>query len=446
MATILGIIQLLTILAIILQEYNRRSTSIFLWAMLFAIYSIPHFLTCLSAENEYSREILIESSLYTILFSATYMICRLFIKKRKEKPFDVSLEKSERKNHENITLEKILVILLIGSIIIRLALLASGSGGIMNTSWGSMRRVAQSETGLFTYSNIFTVLYFVGSTSLLLTMIEGKKKKALLLIILMLIEVIISRNRIEILPIMCSLMSIFVIKHKKIGIKVATVAVIALIVTIYSVYGLRVFRHYGTLSDFSTNFTFSDFNERINLYIRTDNGELGLKNHFYYFIQNNNNFENFNKGHTYIRMLLFLIPTSLSDDLKPPDFAISMGHAVDPTIKGYSVHPTLFGDCYANFGFWGFFGMGLFWGLFVSFFDMIIRKCKSNYLRLCFISIMAISYIIIGRGSVYNGFVWQAYSLIMIYITYKICRMLIKSQTKKSYNKKLSIPQEDARK
>lgn len=428
----LGIMQLIMICITLIFEYKKKSISVFLWAMLLIIFGVTHLITCIIGSQIYSNEVLNISSCYTIIFCIIYLIGRIITGKNINNV--IIINKENIGNTKNIKYKKYykkiykaLLVVLSLSIVLRLFLLITSSGGLMNTSWASMRK-ASISTGGVNYAEIFTVLYFVGASSLIIALMEKKYKDVIFISFLILIEVIISRNRIEILPLFCAFIVIFLNKHQKLNVKTSIIAIFLLIAIIYIVYGLRVFRHYGTISDFINNFTFQDFNQKIKLYIQNDDGELGLKNFFYYFIDNKNNFANFNSGHTYIRMLLFLVPTSLSFGIKPPDFAISMGYAVNPLIKGYSVHPTLFGDCYANFGFYGVIICGLFWALYVGLFDKMTLASKSVYLKLSYISIISFTYIIIGRGSIYNGFVWQMYSLILLNFLNIICRLKYKRE------------------
>ena len=423
MVFLLGLLQMIIVLSVLLYEYKNRSISVFLWSMLFIIFSIPHLRTCATGGSGYSDGVLIEASMYVILFCVVYSFSRVVFSK-KAKPLDVKYELARGENENQkvmVRFETILTAILIISVALRVIILATSSGGIMNTSWSTMR-MAGDDNGVFGYSELFTILYFVGSTSFVLAILRKQKMKALVLLLVMVVEVLISRNRIEILPIICSLMTLFVVKHKNISLKVIFFSVLILIATIYTVYSLRAYRYYGTLSNFRENFSISSMNEKIGTFIKTDDGELGLKNYFYYFIENDNNFENFNEGHTYKRLLLFLVPTSLSFGLKPPDFAISMGSAVNPNKVGFSMHPTFFGDCYANYGFLGFLLLGIVWGLTVSIIDRIVNKIKTQYLRMCMVSVIAIAYIIIGRGSVYNGFVWLIYSIALMYVIFRFCK------------------------
>lgn len=59
------------------------------------------------------------------------------------------------------------------------------------------------------------------------------------------------------------------------------------------------------------------------------------------------------------------------------DFAITMGLAIDKSSIGYSVHPTFFGDCYANFNFWGVF-LSIPTAIFVTKVDKYIYNSRNK--------------------------------------------------------------------
>ena len=149
-----------------------------------------------------------------------------------------------------------------------------------------------------------------------------------------------------------------------------------------------------------------------------NDGELGLRNVFLYFIYKDNNFLNFNKGHTYLRLIFMFIPTKYSFGLKPPDFAITMGSAWlgDFSNTRFSTHPTLYGDVFANFYWFGII-LAIFWAIFALIIDrIIINNCLLKQLN--YISIFGSMYVIIGRGSVYNGIFIGVLSAIIFNIIY----------------------------
>ena len=138
----------------------------------------------------------------------------------------------------------------------------------------------------------------------------------------------------------------------------------------------------GSLGDFISNFSFSNLWDYGLNSISSSGGELSLRNAFYKYIEKKNEFNGFNTGADYIRMLLFWLPTSLSMGVKPDDFAVTMGSAwlgVSYQTQ-YSMHPTLYGECFANLNVYGVL-LAIFWACFAFFIDMMICKNKSYLIR-----------------------------------------------------------------
>lgn len=419
MVILLGLIQFIMISIICIYELKRKSVAVFLWAVLLIMFGIMHVFSTLSGMYEYSTDTMNESSLFVILFCACYLIARYLISSKKDIYIKDKLEAQNDK--EKYNMKNFMYMLFIGLVFIvfiRIIILSRQAGGLLNTSWSTMR---DTIGGYFSFSQIFIPIFFVCSTCMILA-IKLKNIKILILATLVIsIEVIISRNRIEILPILCSFIYAYILKSKKITIKKIIFLGLIGILSIYFIYALRVFRHTGSIKNFFTTYDLVSFNKKVGEYIEDDGGELGLRKNMYYFIEHDNNFEDFGEGHTYIRMALVLLPTSWSFGIKPSDFAVTMGKAVQPSTVGYSVHPTLFGDVYANFGFLGFL-MGIFWAVYVHIIDKIIIKIKP-VLRLPIALICGMIYVIQARGSVYNAFSWLVYGVIiaiLIYYIYKI--------------------------
>lgn len=423
MVLLLGLLQFIMISIICVYELKRKSVAIFLWAVLLVMFGIMHMLSILLNTYEYSTDTMNEASLFVILFCCFYLITRYLTQRKKD---IITEEKLELKNDEKDNMKKFMYVLFIGLIFIvfiRLIMLSRQAGGLLNTSWGTMR---ETVGGYFSFSQIFIPVFFVCSSCMILAIKLKNKKILILSVLVILLEVMISRNRIEILPIFCSVIYAFILKNKKFTIKQIAILALIGILSIYFIYALRVFRHSGSIENFFDTYNLVSFNEKVGEYLEDDSGELGLRKNMYYFIENNNNFEDFEKGHTYIRMALVLLPTEWSFGLKPEDFAITMGKAVLPTAVGYSVHPTLFGDVYANFGFFGFL-MGIFWAIFVLMLDKIVIK-SYKLLRLPISIICGIIYIIQARGSVYNAFSWLVYCIIILIFIYIMFRLIINTK------------------
>jgi len=231
---------------------------------------------------------------------------------------------------------------------------------------------------------------------------------------------------------------LFLIKYRKLNLRKILLYGFLGFVVIYIVYALRLFRHYGDLENFIKNFDLITFNNRLFEMLLNDDGELGLRNIFLYFIYKNNNFINFNQGHTYLRLLFMFIPTKYSFGLKSPDFAISMGSAWSGDFSNttFSTHPTLYGDCFANLYWFGIF-LAVFWALFATIIDKIIYEDGSLVKQLNYISIFGSMYVIIGRGSVYNGIYMGVSSAIILNFIYFIAHRIptITLHSKSSYKK-----------
>lgn len=370
MLLVLGIIQIMIIAINCVLELRRKSSAVFLWAVLLIMFGIPHLLSIFSNSYRYSIKTMQEASVFVILFSIIYLITRLIIYRNKNhlnKEEKLNLNEEEYKLMHKFML--FLFIFMIVLVLVRIIVMMKSAGGILNVSWETMRET--SKGGYFSFSQIFITLFFATSSCIILAIKLNNRKIVIFSILVVLIEVLISKNRIEILPIFVSIIYIYIIEHK-ISLKQLICLGMIGIIAIYMIYALRAFRHIGTLDNLIKNYNIRTFNEKVFLYLENDDGELSLRENMYYFIENNNNFYNFSKGHTYIRMILVFVPTSWSMGMKPDDFAITMGKAILPLSQGYSVHPTLFGDVYANFGFYGIV-MGIFWAFFVSIIDKIIE-------------------------------------------------------------------------
>lgn len=415
---ILGIIQFILISIICFFEFKRKSPSIFLWATLFIMFAFMHLITSINNYTVFSDETIIKASLFVILFCVLYLFIRIVFYKLEKKRLKYS---SIKLAINNIVINKKniynLLVLLSIVILFRLIPFIISSDGLLSTSWSSGRKYTASLDYLNSYQ-VISILYYIFAGVLLISIYNKNWWISVVTILLLLSFVILTRNRIEVLPLFVGIITFWIFKTDKIKIRTIFIGLILIVIVVYVVYGLRVFRHYGTIESFLNNFNFIEFNNKVFNYLLTDNGELGLREDFYYFIENDNNFENFGKGHSYIRMLLVFIPTSWSLGLKPPDFAQSMGAAVGMVLGG-STHPTLFGDCFANFGFLGIL-MGIFWGIYVCITDTICINTRNSIDKLLIFSLFGVTFAIIGRGSVYNSFVFVAWGLLLLFIYRKI--------------------------
>ena len=429
---ILAITQFLLITIIVFQEYRRKSIGVFLWAMLLILFGIMHLSTVVANYHDYPMWVYNHASLFVILFCLFYMVTRKILIPS-SKALCISFDDWSKDNYQFITsLQKrfiyCILFFLFASVFYKIYEVAQYSGSILNSSWGSKREMVQSNSYV-NAGRIVEPIYWCATSSVLLFMYWGKKKWAVISAFLILACVIVIRSRSQILPLLVAVISYYIYNGSKLSMKKIIILFSFTIISVITIYAIQIFRYYGSILNFIIEFDSHVFFDRIFTNIAEGEGDIGLREVFYYFIYHDNQFENFGQGHTYIRMFMLFIPTQWSAGLKPPDFAISMGSALGIGDAGFSTHPTLFGDCFANFGYWGVL-MGIFWAILVFWADKFSNSLEIN-LKISSIVLFANTYIIIGRGSVYNAYSWSVYGLLVMLFVYYVLKRIPRNNNSK---------------
>lgn len=419
---ILAITQFLLITIIVFQEYRRKSIGVFLWAMLLILFGIMHLSTVVANYHDYPMWVYNHASLFVILFCLFYMVTRKILIPSRNKVC-ISFDDWSKVNYQIITMYqakyiKFVFLLLFASVFYKIYEVAQYSGSLLDTSWESKRAMSQ-EQGYLNIEWFVNNVYFFSSSAVLMFVYWGKKNLALISALLLIFCVVIIRARSEVLSLLVAIVAYYIYNGSKLTLKKIIILLIIGLISIIFIYAIQIFRYYGSISNFITEFDMQVFFDSIFMNMSEGKGDIGLRDVFYYFIYHDNQFENFGKGHTYIRMLLLFVPTQWSGGLKPPDFAITMGSAMGTGLDGFSTHPTLFGDCFANFGYWGVF-MGIFWAILVFLADKFANRLEIN-LKIGAIILIANTAIIMGRGSVYNAYSTFVYGIIIM----MICKSLV---------------------
>lgn len=433
----LAIIQFILISLVLVKEVKWKSPGMFLWATLFLMFGIMHLFDIFIGASKYKENSLINASLFVIFFCFFYLVIRVFLRQK----FPVKINKtflniaSVIRQNEKFT--AILFFLLILTTFMITGFIITQLGGILNTSWGDSREVLLQRSYL-SGEQIWMILYYALGGLLCCSLIKKSIIGSVISVFCIGFVELVTRNRVLILPLLISIIAFYAFKMKKIKLSTILIAAVGAVIVIYIVYAIRAFRWLGDLNSAIQEFDIQALNAQIKTFLVTSDGELGLRNWMYYFIEKDNQFENFGRGDTYIRMLLVYVPTKFSVGLKPPDFALSMGAAVG-MLEGGSMHPTLFGDCFANLGYAGVL-LGILWAVLIHINDIIIDKMRCYQIKVLAFVLLATSYVIIGRGAVYNGFFAIAWGipLLMIISASKLGIPKIKFYCRKviSYDKK----------
>ena len=440
MNLLLAGVQVISILTICIYEYRKKWVSVFLWGTLLVMFGLPHFIGILFNTTSYDPEVMIKASLFAILFNTLYLLtkgCLVLIERgfsapdarsnRRGKPHYWTLASQYERDRRFTSIS-------FGTLAICLIVLLTVSvvhfGGVRNTSWGKFYGLSR-EMGLRNPLKYTNVLFFASAGVALAYRESGNAVMFLASSSIIVAYAMITGNRITILPLLVTLITSVAFSRRK---RIALGRVFALglmgICAIYVVYLLRLLRIDGGIANFMANFSIVETNRRILHQVLTGDGELGLREVFYYFIYHDNDFCNFNKAHTYIRLLLIAVPTRWAGGLKPPDFAISMGSAWsgNPANTTYSVHPTLYGDCFANLWWLGIL-LGMLWALLSYVIDRRIDR-KTGAPRYMLMVLLGTVYVIVGRGSVYNGMFLAFTASIMIAIIGLVMRFRMTCSTK----------------
>lgn len=416
MTVVFAILQLMACLAILVAEYNRRSVALFFWGMLCIIFALPHTMDIVIGGYSYSDSTMTLASLFVLLFCFLYAITRR-VHLKNPRGFEAgngaldifSKEKSNRVGMREYGAVAIALLLVLSVA----AFSRANFGSLGNVTWAG---IYSAQDGLS--SPLFALApYLFASIGGAIAVLWAKKKwiPFLIMIAACILFLLITRNRIVMLSFVCPLCLLITSRIKRLSFKSILLGLALVVLILYSVYAILTFRHAGTMENFFSSYSLSTFNRDVFASMLSGEGELGLRNIFYYFIEWDNSFAGFSEGATYIRILLFWVPTGLSQGIKPDDFAITMASAYmgNPFNETYSVHPTFFGDAFANFGFIGFL-VGIFWGVVMNCIDAWLSRAdyaNKPYL----VSALAYAFVIVGRGSVYNGVMIGIVSVVVIF-------------------------------
>ena len=425
----LGVFQLVLNLLILWLEFRRASCSVFLWGCLLLMFGFPHFLTSINPDGGYRLSVYAEASLFAIAFMVIYLLVRFLLDKTAGKYNLVeSLDRAYLEHTKNETkMEWFFLFLLLLSFAVVVVFVKRVTGNIFDASWGGIFSAMESRYKISSLSGFlfnFTPTFNIIASGILISLLlEKHYLRALPIIAILLLGAVIVGEKARFLNFIIPVVIVVFIKNRKLTATSLLKYAVLVLGGFVCVCIMAYMRSY-TISSFISNFDLKALISYVTNVFDNMGGELGLREVFYYFIENNNNFPGFNTGAGYLRVLLWWLPTGFSFGLKPPDFAVTMGSALlGYEQTAFSTHPTLFGDCYANFHWFGII-LGVFWAAFVYFFEKFIYS-RSNYMvRAAIASALAQMYIMMARGSVYNSIYSVFLSTVFVCMAnFALCRV-----------------------
>lgn len=402
---IVSISLLLINLLIIIFEFSHKSIAILLWSVLLVLFTIPHFI--IYYLGIYSKSTLNEAGLFVCFFNLFYLMTRIILNyafRTKYKEKIINYEKITKEKKRNVNTYTILYLIVFSVLLIDLI---SKGYSIFTLTW--------TEARIYNKGFIPKIIkYFLtafGGVGFI-NFLRKERSKFIIVFFIYLFYVLITKSRFDIIPFIIPFLIYYLFSGNT---KKILKSIFLGFVTLFSIFLLQQIRYAGSIITLFNNHSVSEIVKNAFSYLINLKGEFELSRVFYYFVENDNNFKNFGEGRTYIRLILLLFPGSIFH-FKYRDFAMDMWEAWwrIPTYEG-TMHPTLYGDVYANFGFIGVF-MGIFYAVLVKFNDYLINNTKIESKRVFYISIIGTMYVVLARGAVYNSIANAFWSIILINI------------------------------
>lgn len=409
---LLSVIQFILNIFVCCFEYKRGSLSVVLWGVLLIVFAFPHIIYVSFNQMTYPTWVYTQASAFVIFFIMVYIVTRtLFtycIKNNKNVSYD--LRTFLKKSSLNILYyRKISYLYFLAHILMFVVIVLyvySVSGNILNSSWGVLLNNLPSPYNLgFSFSSffLFTLPVTCITSSCIIFYIYHKKIfLAIFMLAIILCEALILREKQRLLPFVLPLFLLFCIKNNRLTLVTIMNGILFSILGYSAVVFLSLIRDgtlYNTLGLLSPSWVFTNIVSTIcNM-----GSETGLGKVFYYFIYMGNKFEGFNSGATYLRLIFFWLPTNFSYGLKPKDFAVTMGSAwLGYEQDAFSMHPTFWGDCFANFGWYGVL-LAIIWAFAVMYIDRLVVGKQNLFIKLSIATSALQMYVMVARGSVYNA-------------------------------------------
>ncbi|OAL82706.1 hypothetical protein AY605_12050 [Acinetobacter sp. SFD] len=390
----------------LLFEYKNKSPFLVFYLGLLILVVFPSFLNSLPlAFRNYPDVVYVEAN----LFSALYLLVLCFFRMLLTRIFKVNniwLDFVQYKNYNDFSdLNRIyLFFLSLCFLCFIFGLKLFSFSALMTLNWWDLVRSNSPLVILGTY------LSYV-SCGILISSYYSKNKfdkifSYSLTIIFLCFSVLVLKTRSYVLMFLVPMF--LYLMYSKRGIELIK-PMIFFLVTVFLFVFARAVRHSNDLNDFLT----ADIG--LSILDAGQGAESTFIEAFYYFIYNNNNFEGFDKNYTLTRILFFWFP-----DFKPIEFSYLMHSAYfgSSPNEGLSMHPTVFGDAYANSWWLGAFIYSSFLALYISLLELMVRFFDNSrkYFKVIVFSIISIVSLIFARGAVYNAFMYSFLPIMMLFI------------------------------
>lgn len=375
---------LITIYAVV----KRQLSSLF-WGVLLVLFLVPHIVHVLA--QDVPTDVLSEASWFAFGFQLIYLITRLLLDQHIRLPRGrlIHRDKLIAYKKDFITLLYMIFIL---SVVLRLLLVILSGVSLTDFTWTDG---LGNKTLLEVVLNYMIVVF---SGTAFIAFYRREYAFFVVLTAFYLLFLLVFRSRYNIIGFFVPFLVYYLLSGRMKLILRAGLIGLGIILVVFL---LQQYRYAGDFEQ-AQDVGFSTMIDNTVQFMSEGRGEFSLVKAYYHFIAGDNQFRHFEEGRTYSRLLLMPFPSRFMP-LKVRDFAFDMYDAYYHTrTRVGTMHPTFYGDIYANFGAVGVLS-GLFFAAIFFLIDGLLPVLKDEVKKVCLVSILGTMYVMVARGAVYNA-------------------------------------------
>lgn len=402
-------------------EWRNRSPMLLFWATAWIVFFLPATIDALAPGEVAKAEVVAKALLFAVLFSIAYAFGRLVTQQFRQKRLKWTkiLKHTETRNVSAPLTLWFAIIFLVAALACRYLSVVRVADSLFAVTW---RDPATADTLTRILHQLSRQFFYIGGVAPLVAWIQERRMLAMMLFLGGLSHVVIGRSRVELVPLVVPALLLFMVKGRRLRFRRLAATGVMVVVALYvGIYGLQYIRYQGGLRSAVDEVSVQDYVE----HLQTVPGEADKRLHYYTMLERPSKFSGAVLGATYRRLLVFWYPSALGD-LKPEN----PHHTLRRDITGRehsraSLHPTVFGDAYYNFG-WAGVVVGLLWGALAVVIQWPL-SAAGGAPALLMLGPICTGVIVAARGSVYNGAVIVILGCMLVSMVLVVVRILVNS-------------------
>lgn len=390
-------------------EYKNKSPFFIFYAGLFILLIVPAFSNAFfGLDRKYPENVYFEANFFSSLYLSVLIVSRVVFSNifKNKKIWTNFLLKKNYSYTGLIVLLNVILVFCFLSFIFGLKLFSFSA--LLSLNWWDLVR---SNSALVIFG---TYLSYLSCSGVLAASLSKNKKLKLfsysVIFLFIIFSLFILKTRSYVLMFLVPVFLHMI--YTKNGLRLLK-PVLFLIVMVALFVLARAVRYSNDLNEFLE----SDIQE--GFLAASEGTESVFIDAFYHFIYFNNDFLGFEQNFTLKRIVFFWFK-----DVKPVEFSYLMHSAYygSSPSENLSMHPTVFGDAYANAWWFGAFIYAIFLALYISLLELsskIFSESRNSF-KIIIFSLIAITSLMFARGAVYNAFMYSLLPTIFFILVFLI--------------------------